>query len=194
MEIDGRAVRVDISTGKPQTKKAEAPSSAPADTLFMGNLSFNATEDSVRELFSEHGEITSVRLPTDRESGQPKGYYIFTCIFCLLILQIFRFGYISFASVDEAKSALNALNGSPLDGRNIRLDYATPKSDDNGGGGRGGRGGFRGGRGGFGGGRGGNRGGFGGNRGGRGGNRGGRGGFGNRGGFSAQPSGTKITF
>ena len=104
-----------------------------------------------------------------RDSGNPKG-----------------FGYVTFASVEDAKAAYDNMMGADIGGRPVRLDYATPRPDRNGdsprggGRGRGGRGGF-GDRGGRGGGRGG-RGGFG-DRGGRGGARGGRGGSTNRGGF-----------
>ncbi|KAJ3387901.1 hypothetical protein HDU80_011815, partial [Chytriomyces hyalinus] len=187
-EVDGRPIRVDLSTPRP-AKKPEASSSAPSDTLFVGNMSFNATEEGLREVFGEHGEVVSCRIPTDRETGNPKG-----------------FGYITYSNVDSAKAALEALNGYEFEGRGLRLDYSTPRPEGSGfGGGRGGgRGGFGGDRGGRGG-RGGGRGGFGGDRGGRGGGRGGfggdrggrggRGGFsGGRGGFSAQPAGKKTTF
>ena len=107
--------------------------SNPSNTLFIGNLSFDSTNDSIHEAFSAFGEISRVSLPTDRESGNPKG-----------------FGYVDFNTVDEAKAALESMNGTEVDGRSIRVDYATPREDNGGGGGRGGRGGFgdRGGRGG----------------------------------------------
>ncbi|KAF8960957.1 hypothetical protein BGZ46_001464 [Entomortierella lignicola] len=163
-EIDGRAIRVDLSESR-QKKDAGAKSSSPqgdaTDTLFIGNLSFNATEDDIRGAFAECGEIISIRLPTDRETGQPKG-----------------FGYIQFSSIEEAKAAV-AWNGSELAGRPCRLDYAGKKPERSEGGGFGGGRGGRGGRGGFGGGRGG--------RGGRGGSSTNRGGFGSF-------SGNKVTF
>lgn len=114
-----------------------------------------------------------IRLPTDPESGRPKG-----------------FGYVQYSSVDEAREAHSQLQGADLEGRPLRLDFSTPRpSNGERGGGFGGRGGGRGGRGG--GGRGG---------GGRGG-RGGRGGFGgDRGGFNKAKGsipefkGSKITF
>ena len=183
-EVDGRAIRVDISEARPKKEAgaknfSNTPTGEATDTLFIGNLSFTATEDDIRGAFAECGEILSIRLPTDRESGQPKG-----------------FGYIQFSTLDEAKAAI-AWNGSDLAGRPCRLDYAGKKPERAegsgfGGGGRGGRGGFggdRGGRGGRGGARGG-RGGFGGDRGGR----GGRGGSTtNRGGFGSF-QGSKVTF
>ncbi|KAI9330471.1 hypothetical protein DFJ73DRAFT_648275, partial [Zopfochytrium polystomum] len=179
--IDGRDVRIDFAApSAPRQKqeggfgRVEQPKSSPTEILFVGNLPFSATEDAVAEFFGEHGTVVSTRLPTDRESGRPKG-----------------FAYVTFGSVDEAKAAVEALNGADFEGRNIRLDYSSPRDPNSGGGGggfRGGRGGGfgAGGRGGFGGGGRGGRGGFGGGRGGNGGfggrGGGGRGGFGGRGG------------
>ena len=150
--------------------------SEPSDTLFLGGISFDATEDIVGEEFGNYGTILGVRLPTDAETGQLKG-----------------FGYVQFGSVDEAREAFSGLNGKAICGRPIRLDYAKPRASNGdsprgGSRGRGGRGGGRG-RGGFG-----DRGGRGGRGGGRGGSfRGGRGGSTNRGGFG-DFSGKKMTF
>jgi nucleolin len=174
-ELDGRPLNVDFSTPR-QKPDASAKRSPPSNTLFIGNVSFDSSNESIQEIFAEYGNVTRVSLPTDRESGALKG-----------------FGYVDFSSQEEASAALEALNGQDIGGRAIRVDYATPRDDNGGGGGGrggfgGGRGGGRGGRGGFGdrGGRGGGRGGggFGGRGGGRGGARGGgRGGSFNRGGF-----------
>jgi len=122
------------------------------NTIFVGNLSFTSNEDSVKEFFSQCGNVVAVRLAKDQE-GKLKG-------FC----------HVEFDSNEAVKSAL-AFAGQDLDGRAIRVDAAKPSGD---------RGGSRGGRGGFGGGRGGGRGGY--DRGGRGGGRGfgggrGRGGY-----------------
>lgn len=158
-EIDGRPVNIDRSTAPDKTKTRENRAKAfndetspPSSTLFVGNLSFGVSEDTIWQFFNEYG-VKSVRLPTDRETGRPKG-----------------FGYVEFEDVEGAKKAFAASNGADIEGRNIRLDYSQPR-DSNGGGARGGpRGG------GFGGGFGGNRGG------GRGfGDRGGRGRGGDRG-------------
>lgn len=145
-EIDGRPVNIDRSTDQDKSQVREKRAAAfgdnqspPSAVLFVGNLSFNATEDGIWETFAEHGEIKSVRLPTDRESGRPKG-----------------FGYVEFTDIEFAKKAYEALSGAEIDGRAIRLDYSQPR-DDSGGGGRGGFGGGFGGRGGRGGGRGGGR-------------------------------------
>ncbi|KAK2759015.1 hypothetical protein FQN54_003113 [Arachnomyces sp. PD_36] len=183
VDLDGRKMNVDFANARADAGKDRAQSRAQnfgdqtspeSDTLFVGNISFGANEDSLHEAFSEYGGILGIRLPTDPDSGRPKG-----------------FGYVQFSSVDEARSALNALHGADIGGRPIRLDFSTPRQN-NGDSPRGGRGGRGGGRGGFNdrgrGGRGGGRGGF--NDRGRG---GGRGGSTNRGGFG-DFSGKKTTF
>lgn len=196
-EIDGRGVKIDLSLPRAPNpeKRAKAfgdAASPPSLVLFVGNVSFDATEDAIWEAFGDHGEILSVRVPTDRDTQRPKG-----------------FAYVEFSSQDSATKAYEAMQGSELAGRALRLDYSQPR--DNSGGGGGGRGGFGGrgrggddrGRGGFRGGRGGDRGrgGRGGDRGfggrGRGGDRGGRGGDRGRGvrtGGAAPFEGKKITF
>jgi nucleolin len=164
-ELDGRPINVDLSTSKPKSQNPSDRSndraskygdakSEPSDTLFIGNLSFDSDRDSVQEFFAEYGPVLGVRLPTHPETEQLKG-----------------FGYVQFESSDAAQKALDNLNGQYLNDRAVRLDFSTPKpQNDRGGfGGRGGRGGRdfggRGGRGGrdFGG-RGGRGGNFGGDR------------------------------
>ncbi|RKP04948.1 hypothetical protein THASP1DRAFT_10033, partial [Thamnocephalis sphaerospora] len=130
-EIDGRQVRIEVTTPRATTHERREQS-AKSNTLFVGNLPFSANEDSVAEVFAAFGEVQSVRLPTDRETGQAKG-----------------FGYVQFNTEDEAAAAV-AESYVELEGRQLRLDFAGARSND--GGNRGGRGGFggRGGRGGFG--------------------------------------------
>lgn len=150
-EIDGRTINLDYATQRPSREagakdrvNARARSfgdqaSPESDTLFVGNIPFGASEDNLRDLFGEAGNIMGIRLPTDAESGRPKG-----------------FGYVQFSSIDEARQAFNDLNGAELNGRPVRLDFSTPRPAGGGGrGGFGGRGGGRGGRGGGFGGRGG---------------------------------------
>ncbi|KIX92795.1 uncharacterized protein Z520_11458 [Fonsecaea multimorphosa CBS 102226] len=191
-ELDGRVMNVDFANKKPdsgekQEKRRQSYGdqlSEPSDTLFLGNLSFEITEDDVYNIFAPYGAPTGVRIPTDKETGNVKGY-----------------GYVTFATLEEAKSALEGAQGSYVKNRPMRVDYAQPRQQNSdspargggfgGFGGRGGRGGPRGGRGGgrdFGG-----RGGRGGRGGPRGGARGGRGGTTNRGGFG-DFSGKKTTF
>lgn len=124
--------------------------------LYVGNLSFSTSESQLRELFEAHGEVTSASLVMDRETGRPRG-----------------FGFVEFASDEQARAAIEALNGKNLDGRDLTVNEARPR-EAGGGGGRGGsRGGFGGGGGGGGGRSSGGYGGGGGGGGSRGGSRGG---------------------
>ncbi len=120
--------------------------------IYVGNLPFSATEEQVEQLFAAHGEVVSVALPTDRETGRPRG-----------------FGFVEMEK-DAASAAIRALDGADFGGRNLRVNEAEPRENRGGGGGRGGYGGGGGGRGGYGGGGGG----YGGGGGGRGGYGGGR--------------------
>lgn len=187
-DIDGRNINVDFAVPKDkatprQDRSKQYGDSQPSEasaTLFVANLAFDADNDTVGEEFGKHGNVIGVRLPTDKDTGEPKG-----------------FGYVEFGSVEEAQKVFGAMSGATIMGRPIRLDYSTPRPprENNGfGGDRGrGRGGSRG-RGGFDrGGRGGGRGRGGFDRGGRGGGRGGRGGSTNRGGFG-DFQGKKVSF
>ena len=155
-EIDGRPINVDRSTNNKASGGGSNPNEArraafgdnikpPSSVLFVGNMSWDATEDSLWDVFAEYGDVKSVRVPTDRDSGKMKG-----------------FGYVEFFDIEIAKKAFEGAQGMDLLGRNLRLDYSQPRED-----GGGGRGGQRGGGRGFGGrgfGRGGGRGGFDGGR------------------------------
>lgn len=77
--------------------------------LFIGNLPFQATEDEVRELFAQHGEVTEVNLITDRHTGQPRG-----------------FGFVQMEP-EGAQRAIAALNGTDFGGRALRVDIAHSK-------------------------------------------------------------------
>lgn len=124
--------------------------------IYVGNLPFSATNDSLNEMFSKFGTVTSAKIVMDRDTNRSKG-----------------FGFVEMSSDSEASAAIDKLNGSDVGGRSLVVNEARPMEPRTGGFG-GGRGGDRGGRGGFGGGRGGDRGGDrGGFGGGRGGDRGG---------------------
>jgi RNA recognition motif-containing protein len=100
--------------------------------IYVGNLPFSATEDAVREMFVQYGEVDRVNLITDRETGRPRG-----------------FGFVEMSDAGAAKAAIDALNGMDLDGRSLTVNEARPKTGGGGGGGGGGgRGGSRGGGGG----------------------------------------------
>jgi RNA recognition motif-containing protein len=127
--------------------------------LYVGNLSFSTTQQSLEGAFAAAGEVREVAMPTDRETGQPRG-----------------FAFVTMGSEQAANAAIAQLNGTMLDGRSIKVNEAQERPPRGGGGGFGGGGG---GGGGYGGGGGGGYGGGGG--GGRGGSRGGGGGGGGRG-------------
>ncbi len=127
--------------------------------LYVGSLPFETTEDQLRELFSPHGELDSVRIITDKFSGRSKG-----------------FGFVEYNSDESAAKAIEAVNGHQLGGRALVVNEARPEKPRMGGGGGGGFRGGGGGGGGFrGGGGGGGRGGGGGGGGGGGRGRGGPG-------------------
>ena len=106
--------------------------------LYVGNLSFSTSEQRLRELFEEFGEVASASLVMDRDTGRPRG-----------------FGFVEFNNDDDAKNAINGMNGKNIDGRDLTVNEAKPR-EGGGGGGRGfGGGGGGGGRGGYGGGGGG---------------------------------------
>ena len=105
--------------------------------IFVGNLDFNATEESVRSLFERYGAVNSARIMTDRDTGRSRG-----------------FAFVEMENETEADQAISALNGYTLDGRALNVNEARPKPDRGfGGGGGGNRFGGGGGRPGGGGGR-----------------------------------------
>jgi nucleolin len=76
-DVDGRPLKLDLAQSKPaggEKRTFNDKISAESATLFVGNMSFNATQDSLFELFAEAGEVVSVRIPTDRDTGEVKGY------------------------------------------------------------------------------------------------------------------------
>lgn len=126
--------------------------------LYVGNLSYRTTKDSLRDAFAAEGrEVVDAHVVMDRETGQSRG-----------------FGFVTLATNEQAKEAISAMNGALLDGRPLRVNEAEDRPQRGGGGGGGGFGG--------GGGGGGYGGGGGGGRGGRGGGGGGGGGWGDEGG------------
>src|SRR6516164_4419218 len=97
--------------------------------LFVGNLSFDTTENDLQDAFAAHGTVMEANLMTDRATGRPRG-----------------FAFVTMASPEEAQKAIDAMNGTTLDGRNLTVNEARPREERAGGGFRGGRdGGARGG-------------------------------------------------
>ena len=88
--------------------------------IYVGNLPFSATDDEVRALFSEYGTVDSVKLITDRDTGQPRG-----------------FGFVEMPS-EAADAAIQALDNSSMGGRNLKVNEARPRREGGGGGGGGG--------------------------------------------------------
>ncbi len=103
--------------------------------LYVGNLSYNVSEDELRELFSQAGEIKEVTMILDRDTRRPKG-----------------FGFVEFTNQADAEKAIQMFNDYELDGRRLTVNIARPREERSSGGGYGGRGGGRGGYGGGGGG------------------------------------------
>ena len=79
-------------------------------SIYVGNLPWSATEEQVRNLFSAYGTVNSVNLVSDRETGRARG-----------------FGFVEMADADAA-GAIQALDGTPMDGRNLRVNEAQPKA------------------------------------------------------------------
>jgi RNA recognition motif-containing protein len=98
-----------------------------AKKLYIGNLPFSATEDSLKEAFSQFGTVESVNIITDRYTGQSKG-----------------FGFIELSTKQEASEAITKMNSTEMDGRTLKVSEALPQVPRDGGGGRRGSGGGRG--------------------------------------------------
>jgi RNA recognition motif-containing protein len=86
--------------------------------IYVGNLSYGATEDAVRALFETHGTVQRVNIVTDRDTGQLRG-----------------FGFVEMSNDGEGEKAIAALNGTELDGRALSVNEARPKVERSGGGG-----------------------------------------------------------
>lgn len=108
--------------------------------MYVGNLSWSATETDVRALFEQYGDVTDIHLPSDRETGRPRG-----------------FAFVTMGTKEAMEAAIKALDGSEWMGRPLKINEARPREERAGGGG-----GYGGGGGGYGGGGGGRKGGGGG--------------------------------
>lgn len=85
--------------------------------LFVGNLSFNTTEDDLREAFAAHGSVMEINIIMDRDTGRSRG-----------------FGFVTMSTADEAQNAVAALNGREIDGRALKVNVAKPREERGGGG------------------------------------------------------------
>jgi RNA recognition motif-containing protein len=88
--------------------------------LYVGNLSFDSTQNDINDAFSPHGKVTSVAIITDRETGRPRG-----------------FAFVEMGSDAEAQAAMRALDGQQLGGRSLKVNIAQPRERNAGGGGDG---------------------------------------------------------
>src|SRR5215207_8614311 len=89
-----------------------------SNKLFVGNLSFNTTENDLNDAFAAFGTVTETNLMMDRETGRPRG-----------------FGFITMSSSQEAQKAIEAMNGKDMDGRALTVNVAKPREERTGGGG-----------------------------------------------------------
>ncbi len=87
-----------------------------SNKLFVGNLSFNITENDLNDAFAKHGTVTEANLMMDRGTGRPRG-----------------FGFVTMSTDEEAKKAIDALNGKELDGRAMTVNVARPREERSGG-------------------------------------------------------------
>jgi len=89
-----------------------------SNKLFVGNLSFNVTENDLNDAFAAYGTVTETNLMMDRATGRARG-----------------FGFVTMSTAEEAQKAIDALNGKELDGRAITVNVARPREERSGGGG-----------------------------------------------------------
>ena len=85
--------------------------------LYLGNLAFSTTDEDLRELFGPHGNVTDVRVVSDRDTGRSRG-----------------FGFVEFSNDDEARAAMAALNQQEVEGRTITVNEARERTGGGGGG------------------------------------------------------------
>ena len=91
-----------------------------SNKIFVGNLSFNTTENDLQDAFAAHGTVLETNLMMDRATGRARG-----------------FGFVTMSSPEEAQNAIQALNGSSIDGRALTVNVAKPREERTGGGGGG---------------------------------------------------------
>jgi RNA recognition motif-containing protein len=84
--------------------------------IYVGNLPFSATENEIEKIFAEHGTVESVAVITDRDTGRPRG-----------------FGFVEMADDSAADAAIQALNDTAMDGRNLKVNEARPRREGGGG-------------------------------------------------------------
>jgi RNA recognition motif-containing protein len=91
--------------------------------IYIGNMSYDTTEDQLREAFNGYGEVSTVSIVTDKQTGEPRG-----------------FAFVEMSSKDEAVAAISGLNGQDMGGRSLNVNEAKPRTEGGGGGRSGGNG------------------------------------------------------
>lgn len=86
--------------------------------MYVGNLSWDSTSEDLKDLFSQYGEVSDVYVPTDRDSGRPRG-----------------FAFVTMGTKDAMEAAIKGVDGSEFQGRDLRVNEARPREDRGGGGG-----------------------------------------------------------
>ncbi|WP_234044644.1 RNA recognition motif domain-containing protein [Haloferula rosea] len=86
--------------------------------MYVGNLSWDSTSEDLKELFSQYGEVSDVYVPTDRDSGRPRG-----------------FAFVTMGSKEAMEAAVKGVDGTEFQGRDLRVNEARPREDRGGGGG-----------------------------------------------------------
>ena len=124
--VPQRLTELDATTGLSVARANEFVCIVEAMTLdiYVGNLPYSASESEVERLFAQHGEVRRCNLPIDRDTDRPRG-----------------FGFVEMSDSD-ARTAIAALDGTELDGRDLRVNEAKPRGESGGGGYRGGGGGY----------------------------------------------------
>jgi cold-inducible RNA-binding protein len=102
-------------SGNGLTADESTKSSSMNSKLYVGNMSFNTTEDGLRTAFGQFGSVTDVYIANDRETGRPRG-----------------FAFVTFSTADESKLATDKMNGVELDGRALTVNEARPKESSGG--------------------------------------------------------------
>ena len=80
--------------------------------IYVGNLSYSVTAEALKDVFGEHGEVEDVHIPSDRETGRPRG-----------------FAFVTMANDQDAQKAIAAVNGTTIDGREVNVNEARPRED-----------------------------------------------------------------
>ncbi|TPX36488.1 hypothetical protein SmJEL517_g01318 [Synchytrium microbalum] len=99
------------NSGQGYTPRPRRPEAAPGTKIFVGNLSWNSTNESLFNAFGAHGSVVDAVILNDRETGRSRG-----------------FGFVTMASPEEANAAISTMDGSSLDGRSIRVNLATARA------------------------------------------------------------------